>query len=89
MNDVKPLVLKKGGKQRLGRGFSLGELKEVKLSLKQALKLGVPVDSRRRTVHENNIRVLKDFLASLFGKTSESADKIKGKAKSVRKKSSK
>ena len=71
MAEVKPFVFKKGGKQRLGKGFSLGELKEVKLSLKQALKLGIPVDSRRRTVHEDNVKSLKEFLAtSLKPKTS-------------------
>jgi large subunit ribosomal protein L13e len=64
MSAIKPLVFKKGGKQRLGKGFSLGELKGVNLSLKQALKLEIPVDSRRKTVHEENIKALKKFLAA-------------------------
>jgi len=76
MAEVKPLVFKKGGKQRLGKGFSLGELKEVNLSLKQALKLRVPVDPRRRTVHEDNIKSLKEFLAtSLKPKNKPKAEK--------------
>ena len=91
MAEVKPFVFKKGGKQRLGKGFSLGELKEVKLSLKQALKLGIPVDSRRRTVHEDNVKSLKEFLAtSLKPKTKPKAEakvEKKGKAKSVKKSS--
>jgi len=100
MASMKPFVFKKGGKQRLGKGFSLGELKKVKLSLKQALKLGIPVDSRRRTVHEDNVKSLKEFLAtSLKPKTKPKAEakveKIlkplaaekKGKAKSVKKSS--
>ncbi len=100
MAVVKPLVFKKGRKQRLGRGFSLGELKEVKLSLKQALKLGIPVDLRRRTVHEDNVKFLKEFLAtSLKPRTKPKAgakvEKVskpataekKGKAKSVKKSS--
>lgn len=85
MAEVKPFVFKKGGKQRLGKGFSIGELKEVKLGLKQALKLGIPVDSRRRTVHENNIKSLNEFLAAIVKpkKASEPARKKKGeKAKS-------
>ncbi len=93
MAEVKPFVFKKGGKQRLGKGFSLGELEEVKLSLKQALKLGIPVDSRRRTVHENNIKSLNEFLATVVkpSKASRPATKKKSeKAKSERgKKSSK
>jgi large subunit ribosomal protein L13e len=96
MAEVKPLVFKKGGKQRLGKGFSLGELKEVNLSLKQALKLRIPVDPRRRTVHEDNIKSLKEFLAtSLKPKNKPKAEKVskpsadekKGKAKSVKKSS--
>ncbi|MEM3769628.1 MAG: ribosomal protein L13e [Candidatus Bathyarchaeia archaeon] len=89
MAEAMPLVFKKGGKQRLGKGFSLGELKEVKLSLKQALKLGIPVDSRRRTVHENNVKSLKEFLATIVKpkKTSKPAvEKTRGKAKSGKEK---
>ncbi|MEM2281820.1 MAG: ribosomal protein L13e [Candidatus Bathyarchaeia archaeon] len=62
MEALKPLVFKKGGKQRLGKGFSLDELKKVGLNLKQALKLGIPIDTRRRTVHEENVEKLKKFL---------------------------
>ncbi|MEM1540202.1 MAG: ribosomal protein L13e [Candidatus Bathyarchaeia archaeon] len=91
---MKPFVFKKGGKQRLGKGFSLRELKEVKLSLKQALKLGIAVDSRRRTVHENNVKSLKEFLAT-FLKPKADVEKVskpataekKRKAKSVKKSS--
>ncbi|MEM1563197.1 MAG: ribosomal protein L13e [Candidatus Bathyarchaeia archaeon] len=88
MVEAKPLVFKKGGKQRLGKGFSLGELKEVRLSLKQALKLGIPVDSRRRTVHETNVKALKEFLATLVRPKKVSkvaAVKKRGKAKSGKK----
>jgi len=90
MADVKPLVFKTGGKQRLGKGFSLGELKEVKLSPKQALKLGIPIDTRRRTVHEDNVKALKEFLATILKpkKASEPAlaEKRRIKAKSGKEK---
>jgi len=62
MEALKPLVFKKGGKQRLGKGFSLDELKKVGLKPKQALKLGIPVDTRRRTVHKENVEKLKKLL---------------------------
>lgn len=62
MEALKPLVFKKGGKQRLGKGFSLDELKKVGLNPKQALKLRIPIDTRRRTVHEENIEKLKRLL---------------------------
>lgn len=62
---LKPIVQKKSGKQRLGKGFSLGELKEAGLSPKQALKIGIPADSRRRTTHEENVKALKDYISTL------------------------
>jgi ribosomal protein L13E len=74
MMAFKPKVFKKGGKQRCGKGFSRRELKEAGLNLKEALKLGVPVDSRRETVHQENIEALKTFL-----------EKRKAKSKSKRK----
>ncbi|MBS7621510.1 ribosomal protein L13e [Candidatus Bathyarchaeota archaeon] len=94
MTEVKPLVFKNRGKQRLGKGFSLGELKEVKLSMKQALKLSIPVDSRRRTIHESNVKALKEFLAKIVkpekaSKSTAEEKGKKGKARSVKKKRSK
>ena len=62
MTIVKPKVFRRDGKQRHGRGFSRGELKKAGLSLKEALRLGIPVDSRRRTLHEENINLIKRFL---------------------------
>ncbi|MCS7124377.1 MAG: ribosomal protein L13e [Candidatus Bathyarchaeota archaeon] len=62
MEALKPLVFKKGGKQRLGKGFSIDELKKVGLKPKQALKLGLPIDPRRKTVHEENVEKLKKLL---------------------------
>jgi ribosomal protein L13E len=62
MVSIKPIVFKKGGKQRHGKGFSREELKKAGLSLKEASKLGIPADSRRATVHEGNINVIKGFL---------------------------
>ena len=47
---------------REGRGFSLGELKEAGISIDEAKKLGIPIDKRRRSIHEWNIKVLKEFI---------------------------
>jgi len=77
MMTGKPKVFKKGGKQRSGRGFSREELKKAGLSLTEALRLGVPVDSRRRTAHEENVGTVKTFLESR-----KTAPKSKGKSKS-------
>jgi len=51
------------GKIRFGRGFSLGELAEAGVHYRKALKLGIPFDSRRRTVYRENIEAVKRFIA--------------------------
>jgi len=65
MENVKPKVFKKDGKQRFGKGFSRNELKKAGLSLKDALRFCIPVDSRRKTAHEENVNVIKSFLETL------------------------
>ncbi|MDT7891226.1 MAG: ribosomal protein L13e [Thermoproteota archaeon] len=54
-------VKTKEGKKRKARGFSRDELKAVNLTPKQALKLGIPVDIRRKTSYEENISILKSI----------------------------
>ena|GEM_PF-334360 len=61
----KPIIYKPAtGKMevRIGRGFSIGELKEVGLSEKEARKLGIYVDRRRKSIHNENIEILRKFL---------------------------
>jgi len=52
-------VRKKDGKPKDGRGFSMEELQKAELNLKRALKLKIPVDLRRRSLHEENVEALK------------------------------
>ena len=77
MIAVEARVLKINGKQRCGRGFSCEELKRTGLSLKEALRIGIPVDLRRRSSHEQNVDVLKGFLENW-----RMSSKSKGKSKS-------
>ena len=57
-------VVHRPRKPRNGRGFSRGELKEAGLSLNQALKLGIQVDPRRSTKHDENMKTLKKYLSA-------------------------
>ncbi len=61
----KPGTNKKG--KKIGRGFSLGELKAVGLNPKKALKLGLRVDKRRKSIHQENIELLKTILKKTKG----------------------
>ena len=56
-------IVKIQRKSRKGKGFSRRELKEIGLSLKQALKLGIEIDSRRSTKHDENVKTLKTYLS--------------------------
>ena len=62
---IRPIVKKPGSDEvRTGRGFSLGELKAANVSVHKAKILHIPIDRRRRSVHEENIAVLKEYVAS-------------------------
>ena len=56
-------VVHRRRKSRKGKGFSRGELKEVGLSLKQALKLRIQIDARRSSKHGENVKTLKTYLS--------------------------
>ena len=49
---------------REGRGFSIAEIQSVGLNPGEAKILGIPVDLRRKSTHEENVEILKEFVAS-------------------------
>lgn len=50
------------GRVREGKGFSKAELVAVELTLGRAKSLGLPVDQKRGSSHDENIEALKEFL---------------------------
>jgi large subunit ribosomal protein L13e len=62
MHHVKPKILKPDGKQRSGRGFSRDEIEKAGLNSTEAAKLGLPVDFRRKTAHDENVEVVKAYV---------------------------
>lgn len=62
MTLIKPKVSRQDGKLRTGRGFSREELKKAGSSLQDALRLGIPVDAKRKTVHEENVEAVRAFI---------------------------
>jgi large subunit ribosomal protein L13e len=68
MERPNPIVRRKNNdvlKVRIGRGFSISELKEVSLSIKEARNMGLYIDERRRSIHAENVEVLRNYLSSI------------------------
>jgi len=59
---LKPIVKSSDGHLRVGKGFSKAELSQVGLSLREAKKLGIPIDKRRKTAYVENINQLLEFV---------------------------
>jgi len=83
MHHIKPEILKSDGKQRSGRGFSTEELGKAGLNLAEARRIEVPVDKRRKTVHDQNVEALKAYAEK---KKSEAKPKQKPQPKKKAKK---
>lgn len=62
---MKRPIVKHRGVVREGRGFSLSELKEAKLTIDLAKKLGVAVDKRRKSLRKENVETLKELIKNL------------------------
>gem|GEM_PF-310129 len=59
-----PMVMKAYGgdvKQRVAKGFSYSELKAAGVTKERALRSGLRVDSRRKTSHEQNVKLLESI----------------------------
>jgi large subunit ribosomal protein L13e len=61
MHYIKPQILKQDGKQRVGRGFSREELKNAGLNLQEARRIQLPIDFRRHTAHDENVKAIKTY----------------------------
>ena len=62
--EVWPMVYRKN-RTRKAKGFSRAELKEADIDPRSAVKLGLPVDLRRRSKHEENVKVLRRYIEDL------------------------
>jgi ribosomal protein L13E len=84
MTTVKAEVTSLRHKQREGRGFSRSELKEAGSDRTEALRLKIPFDEKRKTVHAENVEALKAFLSANRPPPKPNAGKSERKRKAKR-----
>ena len=59
MHHMKAVITKQNGKQSIGRGFSLSELEKAGLNKQDAKKIGIPLDIKRKSLHDENVATIK------------------------------
>jgi len=85
MQHIKATIIKQNGKRRSGRGFSLNELGKAGLTKQDAKRIGIPLDVKRRSEHEENIMTLKEHAAKAKSEAKPKAPKNKPKAEHTEK----
>lgn len=60
MHHIKPTIIKRNGKQKLGKGFSPDEIKQAGISIQKAKQMSLPVDKKRKSIHDDNVKSLKE-----------------------------
>ncbi len=64
--DAKPVVKSpKDLVPRKGRGFTKSELVAAELNIKEARDMGLMVDLRRKTHHDENVEILKTYVVDM------------------------
>ena len=88
MHHIKAVITKHNKKQSTGRGFSPTELKKAGVNKQQAKQIGLPVDVKRKSAHDENVATIKAHAekakaeAAAKPKPAKTEPKPKKKAKS-------
>ena len=54
-SHLKIVITKQNGKQSVGQGFSPNELKKAGVNMQQAKQIGIRIDIKRKSAHEENV----------------------------------
>ncbi|MGA3290177.1 MAG: ribosomal protein L13e [Candidatus Bathyarchaeia archaeon] len=60
MRQIKVVITKHNKKQNIGKGFSPTELQKAGVNKQQAKQIGLPVDVKRKSAHDENIATIKE-----------------------------
>jgi ribosomal protein L13E len=88
MRQIKVVITKHNKKQNIGKGFSPTELEKAGVNKQQAKQIGLPVDVKRKSAHDQNIATIKEHAekakaqAAAKPKPQKTEPKPKKKAKS-------
>lgn len=74
------------GHARQGRGFSIQEIEKAGLNWMQAKLLQVPIDKRRETLHEENVKVLQYLKSEAHATVAKKKEVVEKKAKEEKEK---
>jgi large subunit ribosomal protein L13e len=85
MHHLKIIITKQNGKQSVGQGFSPNELKEAGLNKQQAKQIGISVDIKRKSTHQENVDCLKAHAKQAKAKAETAPKKPKPTFKSKQK----
>jgi ribosomal protein L13E len=83
MHHIKVVITKHNKKQSLGKGFSPTELEKAGVNKQQAKQLGLPVDVKRKSAHDENITAIKECVekAKAQAATKPKIEKLETKPK--------
>ncbi len=60
MRQIKVVITKHNKKSNIGKGFSTTELEKAGVNKQQARQIGLPVDVKRKSAHDENITCIKE-----------------------------
>jgi large subunit ribosomal protein L13e len=76
MRQIKVVITKHNKKQKMGKGFSPNELKNAGVNMQQARQIGLPVDVKRKTAHDQNVACIKECAEKAEKAKAEAAAKL-------------
>ena len=85
MHHLKIVITKQNGRQSVGQGFSPNELKEAGVNTQQAKQIGLRVDDKRKSTHQENVDCIKSHAQEAKTKAEAAPKKPKPTFKSKQK----